>query len=94
MNMRIASKRVSSILLACLVASFALNLSGCTLPDLWKKTQPRLGRWIRNPQTNEIEGCGGAGNECAYVAIGCSNIQIPISLAEKLIEWQASAAQF
>jgi hypothetical protein len=92
MKSRVVSKMLSCIILACMAAFLTLNLTGCIPPSEIKKLQPTMGHWILDTDGNKT-GCGAGGNQCAYIAIGCSQVEIPVSLAEKLIEWQDSAAQ-
>jgi hypothetical protein len=97
MKSRIVSKRLSGILLACLVVVLMVNCIGCSYAQYLKKYTPMLGSWIieKDPVT-QVErrvGCRAGGNECAYIDVGNMQVEIPVSWAVQLIAWQSSAAQ-
>jgi len=96
MRSRSALKRLSCILLGCMAVSIMVISTGCIPPTLIKKMQPTLGHWVyeKDPVTGVEHkiGCNAGGNECAYFAVGCTKVEIPLTLAQQLIEWQSNAA--
>lgn len=96
MKSKNASKMLSRIVMACMAGLLIVVLTGCIPPSTIRSLAPTMGHWIYQKDDRGVEhkiGCAAGGNECAYVAIGCSKVEIPVSLAEKLIEWKANAPQ-
>jgi hypothetical protein len=92
-----ASKMLSCVIMISMAASFVVIFTGCLPPATIKKLQPTMGHWVyeKDPETGAQHrvGCVAGGTECAFVALGCTRVDIPVSLAEQLIKWQASTAQ-